>query len=57
MSRFCKPCDTCQITIQKDHATKIPMGKLPLIDSPFKRVSVDIVRPIESRSERKSRYI
>ena len=37
--------------------TKVPLGKLPLIDTPFKRVAVDIVGPIEPRSERKSRYI
>ena len=33
------------------------MGKLPLIDSPFKRVAVDIVGPIEPRSEKRNRYI
>ena len=37
--------------------TKVPLGKLPLIDTPSKRVAVDIVGPIEPRSERKSRYI
>ena len=57
MSRFCKSCDICQRTIQKGRVTKIPLGKLPLIDTPFKRVAVDIVGPIEPRSERKSRYI
>ena len=44
-------------TIQKGRITKVPLGKLPLIDTPFKRVAVDIVGPIEPRSERKSRYI
>ena len=56
-SRFCKSCDICQRTIQKGRVTKVPLGKLPLIDTPFKRVAVDIVGPIEPRSERKSRYI
>ena len=32
------------------------MGKLALTDTPFKRVAVDIVGPIEPRSDRKSRY-
>ena len=44
-------------TIQKGRIFKVPLGKLPLIDTPFKRVAVDIVGPIEPRSERKSRYI
>ena len=58
VSRFCKLCDICQLrTIQKGRVTKVPLGKLPLIDTPFKRVAIDIVGPIELRSERKSRYI
>ena len=57
VSRFCKSCDICQRTIQKGRVTKVPLGKLPLIDTPFKRVAVDIVGPTEPRSERKSRYI
>ena len=57
VSRFCKSCDICQRTIQKGRVTKVPLEKLPLIDTPFKRVAVDIVGPIEPRSERKSRYI
>ena len=43
-------CDSCQRTIQKGRVTIVPLGKLPLIDTPFKRVAVDIVGPIEPRS-------
>ena len=57
VARFCKSCDICQRTIQKGRVTKVPLGKLPQIDTPFKRVAVDIVGPIEPRSDRKSRYI
>ena len=57
VARFCKSCDICQRTIQKGRVTKVPLGKLPLIDTPFKRVAVDIVGPIEPRSDKKSRYI
>ena len=57
VARFCKSCDICQRTIQKDRVTKVPLGKMPLIDTPFKRVAVDIVGPIEPRSDKKSRYI
>ena len=35
----------------------MPLGKLPLIDTPFKRVAVDIVGPFEPRSEKRNRYI
>ena len=57
VARFCKSCDICQRTIQKGRVTKLPLGKMPLIDTPFKRVAVDIVGPIEPRSGKKSRYI
>ena len=35
----------------------MPLGRLPLINTPFKRVAVDIVGPIEPRSNNRSRYI
>ena len=57
VARFCKSCDICQRTIQKGRVTKVPLGKMPLIDTPFKRVAVDIVGPIEPRSDKKSPYI
>ena len=41
----------------KGRVTKVPLGKLPLTDTPFKRVSVQLVGPIEPRSAKKSRYI
>ena len=57
VARFCKSCDICQRTIQKGRVTKVPLGKIPLIDTPFKRVAVDIDGPTEPRSDKKSRYI
>ena len=57
VARFCKSCDICQRTIRKGRVTKVPLGKLPLIDTPLKRVSVQLVGPIEPRSNKKSRYI
>ena len=56
VDRCCKSCDICQRTIRKGRVTKVPLGKLPLIDTPFKRVSVQIDGPIEPRSDKKSRY-
>ena len=44
-------------TYVRELFTKVPFGKMPLIDTPFKRVAVDIVGPIEPRSDKKSRYI
>ena len=57
VARFCKSCDICHRTIRKGRVTKVPLGKLPLIDTPFKRVSVQLVGPVEPHSDKKSRYI
>ena len=47
--------------MSKDHSkrqgSKVPLGRLPLIDTPFKRVAVDILGPIEPHSNNRSRYI
>ena len=57
VARFCKSCDIYQRTIQKGRVSKVPLGKLPLIDTPFKSVTVDIVGPIEPRFEKRNHYI
>ena len=44
--RYCQSCDVCQRTISKGKVRKVPLGKMPLIDTPFKRVAVDIVGSI-----------
>ena len=44
--RFCHSCDVCQRTVKKGSVKKIPLGSMPLIDPPFKRVAVYIVGPI-----------
>ena len=49
--RFCHSCDVCQRTIKKGIVKKVPLGSMPLIDMPFKRVAVDIVEPIAAPSE------
>ena len=35
----------------------MPLGKLPLIDTPFKSFAVDIFDPIEPRFEKRNHYI
>ena len=57
VARICKSCDICQRIIQKGRVSKVPLGKLPFVDTLFKRIAVDIVGPIEPRSEKRNRYI
>ena len=54
---FCRSCDVCQRTIQKGKVVKAPLGKVPLIDTPFKRIALDLVGPIHPPSDRGNRYI
>ena len=49
--RFCHSCDVCQRTVKRSSVKKVPQGSMPLIDTPFKRFAVDIVRPIAPPSE------
>ena len=53
--RFCHSCDVCQRTVKS--VKKVPLGSMPLIDSPFKRVAVDAVGPKAPLSEAGHWYI
>jgi len=41
VTRFCRSCDICQRTIAKGRVPSVPLGKMPIIDTPFDRVAVD----------------
>ena len=57
VSGFCRSCDVCQKTVDKGTVARAPLGEMLLIDTPFKRVAVDLVGPITPASERGHRYI
>lgn len=57
VARYVRSCDICQKTTDKGRLKPAPLQPLPLIDSPFERVAVDIVGPIEPRASDGSRYI
>ena len=46
MQRYCQSCDICQRTIPKGRAAKVPLGSMPVINTPFSRVAVDLVGPL-----------
>ena len=54
---FCRSCDVYQKTVYKGTVARAPLGEMPLIDTPFKRVAVDLVGAITPASERRHRYI
>ena len=57
VTRFCRSCDICQRTIAKGRVLNVPLGKMPIIDTPFDGVAVDIVGPISPATERGNRYM
>ena len=57
VTRFCRSCDVCQRTVPKGKVSKVPLGNMPIIDEPFKRVSVDLIGPVAPVSEHGNRYI
>ena len=57
VTRYCKSCDVCQKTVNKGAVSRAPMQNIPVVDTPFKRVAMDLVGPIEPPSEAGHRYI
>ena len=57
VTRVCRSCDICQRTIPKGKVTRVPLGKMPLIDTPFERIAVYLVGPIAPVSDAGNRYI
>ena len=57
IKRYCASCDACQCTTPRGKVSKLPLGQMPLIDTPFQRVAVDLVGPINPPTERGNRYI
>ena len=55
--RYCRSCDICQRTVTKGRVSKLPLGKMALIELPFKRVAVDLVGPIAPVTDQGNRYI
>ena len=54
---FCRSCDLCQKTTPKGRVPHVPLNKMPLIDTPFQRVPIDLVGPFSPITERRNRYI
>lgn len=57
VKRYCMSCDVCQRTSPKGRTKRVHLGKMPVIETAFKRVAVDIVGPIKPMSASKKQYI
>ena len=55
VSRFCRSCEAYQL--EDSPQGSAPLGKMPLINVPFRMVAVDLIGPIYPSSEQGHRYI
>uniref|UniRef100_A0A669D272 Gypsy retrotransposon integrase-like protein 1 n=1 Tax=Oreochromis niloticus TaxID=8128 RepID=A0A669D272_ORENI len=55
LQQFCKSCQICQLTLNKGVA-RAHLQPLPVIETPFERIGMDVVGPLE-RSSSGNRYI
>ena len=42
VTRFCRSCDVYQRTVKRASVKMVPLGSMPLIDTPFKRVPLTL---------------
>ena len=56
VTRYCQSCDICQHTVPKGKTGKAPLGTMPIISTPFTRVSIDLIGPF-SVSGRGRRWV
>ena len=54
---YCRSCDVCQKTVAKGRVSMLPLGKMPVIDTPFSRVAIDLIGPIHPPSDNGNRFI
>ena len=57
VTSFCRSCDVCQKTVARGSVPRAPLGDMPLINQPFKRVAIDLVGPIAPASDKGHIYI
>ena len=57
IKRYCCSCDICQRTIAKGKTARATLGSMPIIDTPFQRVAIDLVGQLEPRTDSKNKYI
>lgn len=55
--RYCQSCDIFQRTMPKGRTKPVPLGRMPIITTPFKRVAVDLVGPLDPRTTKGNKYI
>ena len=57
VTRYCRSCDLCQRTQSKGKVTKVPLQKMPIIETPFSKVAIDLMGPFDPVTDNGNRYV
>ena len=57
VAKYVASCDICQKSVAKGRVPPVPLHSVPAIGTPFDRVAIDLVGPINPASEQGHRYI
>ena len=57
VARYYRSCDICQKTVSKRRVKKASLETIPVVDVPFKRVTMDLIGLIEPASQAAHRFI
>ena len=57
VTRYCQSCDICQCTVNRGSAKRVPVQLMPLIDTPFHKVAIDLIGPLVPVTDRKHRWV
>ena len=57
VGRYYRSCDVFQQTLPKGKVSPVPLQSMPLIDTPFERVAVDLIGPIFPATELGNRHV
>lgn len=57
VTRYFKSCDICQRTVPKHLVGRVPLGNMPIINTPFQRVAIDVIGPLSPKSANGNRYV
>ncbi|XP_070207867.1 uncharacterized protein [Littorina saxatilis] len=57
VKKYCRSCTICQKTFPKGRVSPAPLQPVPVIDTPFSRVAIDLIGPISPTSGRGHRWV
>ena len=52
VAKHCQQCHDCQMTARKRQIEKVPLKPLPIIETPFHKIGMDLVGPLERSKTR-----